>query len=143
MKKSDVAKVLAIFSATYPSFELTKDRSDLWWSIFKDDEPDRFMEAARRFIRENTSGFAPIPAQILELFPRRKTSTVRTQEQRAADKKRIFNRIKADYALGLATIREDWNEREAVLYTVPLSRAVQIGTWTWDGETIPRFGLLA
>lgn len=67
----------------------------------------------------------------------------RTAAQKLRDKERIFNSIKQDLALGLATIREDREDGRCALFTVPLKEAVQIGEWYWNGQTLPRYGRLS
>ncbi len=134
-------------AATYPGFEVTEDRVAVWFGAFRDVETSELEKALKKFIREDKSAFAPTPGQLFALMPNQvlpeRRTQARTEEDKFKSKARIFNQIRRDLERGFATILTSANDHEDRLTLAPLDDCVVIGTWNWQGQSIPRHGLRA
>lgn len=68
MTRDETKKILAIIKFTYPNWKLDESELtsavDVWWKIFQFDDYKLIEMGLMDYIQQNTSGFAPCPAQI-------------------------------------------------------------------------------
>ena len=70
MTDQDAAKILDILTGAYPRFyagasdDALDSATDIWASVFVDDDPRLVMAAVKSFIESDEKGFPPVPGQI-------------------------------------------------------------------------------
>lgn len=72
MTREEVKMLIKTIMTYYPNYhpdDLTAT-VDAWTAVFDDEEPKAVMLGLKRFIKTNTSGFAPSPGQILAMIPK-------------------------------------------------------------------------
>lgn len=135
---------MTIMAATYPGFEVTEDRTAIWFSAFREIPAAAVSKALKQFIREDKSAFAPTPGQLFALLPadvKHEAPVERSDSEKYDTRARLFEQIRRDWEDGFATIRRPLkdNQRFDKMILVPLNKCFEVGTWNWEGDRIPRY----
>lgn len=70
MNKQETQKILAVLVVTYPNFNTAdiNTLTNVWEMIFKDYSYAEVNQALTTYLSTNTSGFAPLPAHLIDLI---------------------------------------------------------------------------
>lgn len=70
MNKQETQKILAVLMVTYPNFNAVdiSTLTNVWEMVFKDYSYAEVSQALTTYLSTNTSGFAPLPAHLIDLI---------------------------------------------------------------------------
>lgn len=69
MTIDETRQLIKLMAVTYPNYkpENLEDTAEAWFLVVNDIAFEDMKEALRTYIRTNTTGFAPVPAQLIEI----------------------------------------------------------------------------
>lgn len=133
MNQHDVTRLMSRIRTHWPRFETTPGKVTEWAKAFEAAPTAVVNGALDKYI--TTNKWAPT---IAELFAQIKSPAPKRKATHAASKQDLWARIEVELQKGRAYIREP-HPLGSISFYVPLSRAIEVGGWSWGGLTAPRF----
>lgn len=88
MNRDETKKLFAYIGTLYPNFtkDLTSEKIDIWTDVLSDFEYSDIVFSLREYARTNTTGFAPVPGQLIAPLVEKRMSAVAPNESEAWSK---------------------------------------------------------
>lgn len=82
MNRDETKKLFAYIGTLYPNFtkDLTSEKVDIWTDVLSDFEYSDIVFSLREYVRTNTTGFAPVPGQLIAPIVERRLKEVAPDE---------------------------------------------------------------
>lgn len=93
MTREDTKKILVMLASTYPNFKIPDKEIALgiWHEVLEEYSLSSVLAALKIYLKTNTSGFAPVPAQLIEIMTRPTVKDMTSAEAWAMVRKALAN----------------------------------------------------